>query len=574
MLDRLALAAALHEIGTLLAIAGGQRFKSRAYLRGAAALQALQGDVTRLLAEGRLTDMPGIGPALAGVIGELAGTGQSGLLERLRASLPRGVQELVRVPGVTLRRLRLLQEGLGIASVADLEAACSAGRVRSLAGFGEKTERRLLAGVAALRERIDAVLLPVAERETQALLDLVRTLPGVELAEGAGDLRRCTETVAELVVAVATAEPEPVLAGVLRHPAAAGVVERTPEAVTLRLASGLVARVETALPARHAALMLHLTGSPAHRERLVQVAAERGLRLDRHGLWRAGSGTPLPAGSEADLYRHLGLAPIPPELREDAGEIEAARTGTLPPALLQEHDLAGMVHCHTVWSDGKHDIEAMARAAQAMGMRYLTITDHSPSAHYAGGLDEGRLRAQWDEIARVQDRVGIELLRGTECDILADGSLDWPAHLLAELDVVIASIHNRHKMDVAEMTRRLVAAMRQPVFKIWGHALGRYVRSRPPIECDMEAVLDAAAESRVAIEVNGDPNRLDLEPKWQRLARARGIPFVVSSDAHSTAALANVRFGVATARRGWLQRDEVLNTRDAAGFRAAVRPRG
>jgi DNA polymerase (family 10) len=231
-----------------------------------------------------------------------------------------------------------------------------------------------------------------------------------------------------------------------------------------------------------------------------------------------------------------------------------------------------MVHCHTVYSDGKNTIEQMARAAEAMGMKYLTITDHSPEAHYAGGVTEDRLKLQWEEIARVQETVQVRLLRGTESDILADGSLDYPDRILEQMDVVIASIHNRHKMDAEQMTRRLLRALRNPFFKIWGHPLGRYVGSRPPIECRMEDVLDAAAASRVAVEINGSPHRLDLEPRWQREARRRGIPFVISTDAHSVGQMHYLRFGVAMARRGWVRRGEVLNALGPEEFRAAVRP--
>jgi DNA polymerase (family 10) len=253
--------------------------------------------------------------------------------------------------------------------------------------------------------------------------------------------------------------------------------------------------------------------------------------------------------------------------------VEAAEEGTLPADLVEEGDIAGLVHCHTVYSDGADTVEAMVRAAKAMGKRYITITDHSPTAHYAGGLALDRLKRQWEEIARVQEKVkGITILRGTESDILQDGRLDYPDAVLAQLDVVIASIHNRHRMDADQMTRRLVAAMRNPFFKVWGHGLGRYVLSRPPIECRVEEVLDAAAGSRVAVEVNGDPRRLDLEPRWQREARRRGLRFVISTDAHSTRALGNVRWGVAMARRGWVRKGEVLNTLPVEQFRRAVRP--
>ena len=277
---------------------------------------------------------------------------------------------------------------------------------------------------------------------------------------------------------------------------------------------------------------------------------------------------------EADLYERLGSGFLPPEVREDGSEIEAAADGRLPEDLVQLHDIRGAVHCHTSYSDGKDTVEEMARAAEERGLRYLTITDHSASATYAHGLELDRLRRQRDEIDRVQQRVGVRLLHGTESDILRDGSLDFPDAVLEGLDVIIASIHHRYRMDADAMTERLLRALRHPLFKIWGHALGRYVLSRPPFDCRMEEVLDAVASSRAAIEVNGDPNRLDLEPRWIREARLRGIRFVVSTDAHSVRGLDNVRWGVDIARRGWLRASDVLNTLDADAFADAVDPAG
>jgi DNA polymerase (family 10) len=276
--------------------------------------------------------------------------------------------------------------------------------------------------------------------------------------------------------------------------------------------------------------------------------------------------------SEASLYERLDLPFIPPELREDAGEVEAAAAGRLPAELVRLEDIRGAVHCHTVWSDGRHSVVEMTRAADAMGLGYLTITDHSKSATYAHGLDTDRLRRQWDEIARVQEQVAVRLLRGTESDILRDGSLDFPDSVLRRLDVIIASVHNRHGLDADQMTHRLVRAARHPLCKIWGHPLGRYVLCRPPFACHMDQVLDAIAESRAIIEVNGDPHRLDLAPPHIRAAKRRGIRFVVSADAHSTTGIRNLRWGVDLARRGWLTRDDVLNTLDVNDFTAAVRP--
>jgi DNA polymerase (family 10) len=316
---------------------------------------------------------------------------------------------------------------------------------------------------------------------------------------------------------------------------------------------------------------VRLTGSPAHYARLQARAEAKGLVLSPRELRRR-DGRVVTLRDEAALYRRLGLQFIPPELREDQGEVEAAAAGVLPEDLLEEEDVRGLVHCHTHYSDGKHSVEEMARGAEALGMEYITITDHSPTAHYAGGLTEDRLKRQWDDIARAQEKVKVRLFRGTESDILADGALDYPDRILEQLDVVIASIHNRYKMGEEEMTRRLVRAMRLPVFKIWGHALGRYVRTRPPIACRVEEVLDAAAASKVAVEVNGEPRRLDMEARWLRKASERGLRFVISTDAHSVRALQNFRHGVAMARRGWVRKGEVLNTTGADAFRQAVRP--
>jgi DNA polymerase (family 10) len=281
----------------------------------------------------------------------------------------------------------------------------------------------------------------------------------------------------------------------------------------------------------------------------------------------------VPIASEADLYAALGLAFVPPELREDEGELEAARDGSLPADLVSVEDVRGLVHCHTTWSDGRATLEEMARAADALGFEYLTVTDHSRSAGYAGGLDEERLRRQAEEIARVQERVKVRLLHGTESDILEDGALDWPDRVLESLDVVVASVHARMRMDEEAMTRRLIRCMSLPVFKIWGHALGRLLLDRPSFACRVEEVLDALA-GRGAVEVNGDPRRLELEPRWLRAASARGIPVVLSVDAHAVRDLGYLRFAAGVARRGWVRRGQVLNTLPCDAFRSAVRPTG
>lgn len=521
-MDRFKVAAVLREIGALLELQGGNPFKARAYARGARALEAFNGDLDALVEQRRLTSLPGVGTALAGTIAEIHETGRSEQLDRLRRQLPLGVLEL--------------------------------------------------AGVRAFETRGEAVLLHEADREGHALLEFVRALPGVKEADLAGALRRRTEVVDRLVVTAATADPATAVELFSKYPQSVAVIERDLTGATARLAAGLIAELQTAPRAAYAPLLHEMTGSEGHCRRLAERARELGLALDRRGLTRSGTKRRLAVKSEADLYRHLDLPYIPPELREDVGEIEAALAGELPADLVEESDIQGLVHCHTVYSDGRHTVEEMARAAEEMGMKYITITDHSPTASYAGGLTLDRLKRQWEDIDRAQEKVEVRLLRGTESDILADGTLDYPDHVLEKMDVIIASIHNRYRMDEDQMTRRVITALENPLFKVWGHALGRYVQSRPPIAVRMDEVLDAAAGSRVAVEVNGDPHRLDMEPRWQREARRRGIRFVISTDAHSMRELRNVRYGVAMARRGWLRKGEVLNTLGADEFRQAVRP--
>jgi DNA polymerase (family 10) len=383
-------------------------------------------------------------------------------------------------------------------------------------------------------------------------------------------MRRKRESVADLDLIVAAHDAAAVMDHFVKFPSVVLVEGRGDTKCTVRTASGLGIDLRVVPPEDFFTALHHFTGSPAHHVRLRGRAKARDLSLSEWGLFRGEE--KLPISSEEQLYARLELPYIPPELREDAGEIEEAEAGGRFDDLVTLEDIRGMTHCHTTFSDGKHSVEEMARAADAMGMQYLTITDHSPSAYYANGVVPDRLKAQWDEIARVQELVKVRLLRGTESDILADGGLDYPDAILEKLDVVIASIHSRFQMDENEMTKRLVTAMKQPVFKIWGHPLGRLVLKRDPVKCRVDEVLDAAAASRAAIEVNGDPYRLDLPPEHIRAARQRGLKFVISTDAHSTRALQNLKFGIGIARRGGVRRGEVLNALPLADFKRSVKP--
>jgi DNA polymerase (family 10) len=579
------IARALREIGALLELDGENPFKVRAYENGARALEALQEELSTVIAERRLEELPGIGKALAEKIALLHAGGPLPLLEQLRANHPPAVLELLELPDLGPKKLLALQKALGIQGIADLEAACAAGRVRELKGFGEKSEQKILDAIRRRRERPRRFLLSEAASIGERIVHHLRGSPAAIQCELAGSTRRGRETVGDLDVVAASEDPAALSTHFLGLP---GIVETLGHGATktsVRLANGLQVDLRVVPPADFATLLHHLTGSKAHHVKLRGLARDRGLTLSEWGLYElsgqpAAEGGEAPRGakllvrSEAELYGALGLAYVPPELREDEGEIEAARDGSLPADLVALPDVRGMVHCHTTWSDGHASVEQMARAAEAAGFEYLTLTDHSRSAGYAGGLDADRLRRQWEEIDEVQGRVAIRLLKGTEADILEDGALDWPDEILERLDVVIASVHSRMKLPEDEMTRRLVRAMSLPIFKIWGHPTGRLLGEREPYALRMEEVLDALAASRGAIEVNGDPHRLDLEPRWIRRARARGIPFVLTTDAHSVEGLGHLRWATATARRGWLTKREVLNALPAADFARAVRPAG
>jgi DNA polymerase (family 10) len=570
MQDRFQIAAALREIGKLLEVKNENPFKAQAYDRGARALENFGGDLDQLIRTKRLTEIPGIGKALASIIEEIYTTAECWMLNQLREELPPGAAELSAVPGLNRKKIVALHDALHIENVADLKTACQKGLVRTVKGFGEKSEAKLLADIEKLETPQSEVPLHRALMEGERVIEYLRAVPSVDRAEIAGAVRRWKETVERVQIVASSNDPKQVLDRILSYPGLSRTSELEEDRCAGPLASGALLEVSLVAPSEFTVALHRATGSSTHLAKLDALEAE-----ERNGSKGKSAGRESSRArdirDEAEIYARLGLPYIAPEMREDQGEIEAALAGKLPQPVTLE-DIRGMTHCHTVYSDGQNTIEEMARAAEAAGMKYITITDHSPTAFYARGLDIDRLRAQWDEIDRVQERVKIKILKGTESDITEPGLLDYPDHILERFDIIIASIHARNKMNSDQMTRRLINVMKQPVFKIWGHPLGRITLSRPPFECRMEEVLDAVAESKAGIEVNGDPRRLDLEPRWIRAARERGIKFLVSTDAHSVGALGYLHFGVAMARRGWLTAGEVLNTRDTEDFMKAVRP--
>jgi len=559
-LDRFGVAAALQEIAQLMDLKGGQnRFKAKAYNAGARTIQAVA-DLDRLVREDQLTSLPRIGDALASQIKQLYLTGESSVLNALRKEFPKGVIELSTVPGLSVEKIKQLDEA-GISSIAQLKAAAQTGRLESLKGFGPKTAQRLLTQLDTPVQKPKRRLhLHHAWNTADQVVEYLKAIDGVVDVSVAGSLRRWEETIGVIDIVAAAKDPAAVIEKFLQFPLILSSHIEDANTCVAQFGDGAQVWLTVAAPKEFAITLFVKTGSQAHIEKVQKYAEKKKVSFAR-----------LPK-TETELYKRLGMDYIQPELREDQGEIEAAIAKKLPEDLVTEADIKGVVHCHTTYSDGIHTLEAMVRGAEEMGMKYITITDHSPTAIYANGLKLDRLKRQWDEIDEVQEKVSIKILRGTESDIVASGELDYPDAVLEKLDVIVASIHARYKMDSARMTERITTAMRQPVFKIWGHGLGRLLQRRPPFECDVERILDVIAESKAAIEINGDPYRLDLEPRWLREARKRKIKFVVSTDAHSVKAMNNVKYGVAMARRGWITRKEVLNTLNTAGFAKAVKP--
>jgi DNA polymerase (family 10) len=576
-LDKFGIAASLQEIAALLELKGGKdRFKARAYQTGARVIAGISEDLGVVIKADRLTSLRGIGDALASQIKQLYLTGESSVLRALKKEFPPGIIELSGVPGLSTAKIAALHQALGITSVAELKAAAEAGKIKTLKGFGARTEQKLLETIASHWQRekeVQRLHLHRALGTAEQITNYLATIRDKVEIEIAGSLRRWKETVGTIRLVAKTKQPASLIEHFLRFPLIVQVDAQAKTSCIVRLAEGTRVSLVAVRPAEFALALLTETGSQSHLAKLQEIAAKNGKVKSKRGKANTRRTARLSAPkTEAELYGQWGMQYIPPELREDEGEIEAALAGKLPEDLLTVEDIQGMVHCHTIYSDGKHSVEEMARAAEAMGMKYITITDHSPTAFYAGGVTVDRLKRQWDEIAEVQERVKVKILRGTESDIVADGHLDYPDKILEQFDVIVASIHSRYKMDSAKMTKRIVTAMRQPVFKIWGHALGRLIQRRPPFECDVEKILDVIAESRAAIEVNGDPWRLDMEPRWLREARKRKIKFTISVDAHSTGALNNLKYGVAMARRGWVRKAEVLNTLSVKAFQKAVKP--
>lgn len=560
----------LTEIGTLLELKGENPFKTRAYLAGARVLESIeQAELDTLVREERLKSVKGIGDALAQKIHELHTTGRLEFFENLKASIEPGLVAMLEVPGLGPKKIKAVHDLLGVTTLEALASACTDGRVAALAGFGEKSQEKILAGIRNREAYGKRHLWWDAEAIALPIVAGLRALPQVSQAEAAGSLRRGVETVGDLDFIVAASEVAPVVEWFVTQPGVKEITARGDTKASVRFESGLQADLRLVPAEQFAFALHHFTGSKDHNVQMRQRALARGLSLSEWGLVPAeGEGTvkekaaPSSIVSETGLFAALGLRFIPPELREGLGEIEAAEAGELP-RLVETGDLRGAFHNHTTASDGRNTLVEMTAAAQALGWDYLGIADHSKSSFQAKGLSEQALAEQVADIRALNasGRFKTQVLAGSECDILPDGRLDYDDALLATLDYVVVSVHNVFTQSSADMTARIIRAIEHPHTTMLGHVTGRLLLRREAYAVDVPKIIDAAIANRVAIELNASPWRLDMDWRHWRKAAGRGLLCVINPDAHETAGLAHVRAGINSARKGWLTQEQVLNTR-------------
>ena len=549
-----------YNIADLLEIKGEQIYKVLAYRRAAESILSLGRDLRGVWKEGGLETIPGVGKAIGAKIDELLRTGKLEFYEELKAEVPATLAEVLRVGDVGPKKAARFWKELGITTLDQLERAARDGRLRGLSGMGEKSEARILASIEALRRRQSGrIPIGTARPIAESLLQRLRQAPDVAKAEMAGSLRRWRETVGDLDLIVGATDPDAVMQAVRQFPEIARIKGQGETKFSAELVDGLRVQLWVHPPERFGTALQYATGSQAHNVRLRERALDLGLSLSEHGFKRS-DGKEILCAEEAEVYQRLGLPWIPPELREDQGEVQAASAGRLPELVTLEA-LHGELHSHTDWSDGQNTIEEMARGARRAGLSYLVISDHSQSLGVVNGLTVERLRMQWEAIAEAQHRLGdsILVLRGAEVEIRADGELDYPDEILAALDVVTASVHTSLRQSRERVTARMLSAVRNPHVDVIGHPTGRMVGGRDPAELDLEVVLAAARESGVALEINAHPARLDLKDAHARRAVEMGCRLAINSDAHSPADLELRPYGVATARRGWVGAESVVN---------------
>ncbi len=562
-MDKHDLARIFNEIGLLLELKGENPFKSRAYYNAARTVENLAEELTKIINEGRLNELPGFGEALTKKVKEWSRTGTIEYYENLKNTIPPGLLELLRVPGLGAKKINTIYQTLGVTSLEMLEEACSQNRLAALPGFGVKTQAKICVGIQFIKDHRGQFLLTEIWPEAIRLKEEIESFPGVLTVEIAGSLRRFKEVVKDVDLVVAANEPEKVIKQFINLTSVDQVIASGPTKGSVLLKNGILVDLRVVYPREFPHALQHFSGSKEHNSALRHYAKEIGYKVNEYGLFKDQEPTPIHCENETEIYEKLGLRYIQPELREDLGEIEAAVNGQLP-ELVGPESIKGIFHVHTNYSDGVNSLREMVEAALSRGYQYLGIADHSWTAVYAGGLTEEAIIKQFQEIEELnREYTDFKIFKGIEADILPSGELDYSPSILARFDFVIGSVHSQFRMNKEEMTARILKALANPFLTMLGHPTGRILLERPGYEVNLDAIIAQAASNRVIIEFNANPYRLDLDWRWCRKAKDLGVKIAVNPDAHSTGELDLVKSGLAVARKGWLERGDLFNTLEA-----------
>jgi len=548
-----------YEMADLLEITGENVFRVRAYQRAAENLESLTEEIEAVAQHGELLKIAGIGKDLAAKIEEYLASGKIADLEAMRKEVPRGLLSIMEVQGLGPKTAKLLYDRLGVDSVEKLEALARSGDILKVPGIREKTRDNILKGIATWKAGQSRMSVGKALGIADTLIEALRAHGGVTQIETAGSIRRRKETVGDIDILVTSEDPARVIQTFVSLPSALDVLAHGDTKASIRHQEGIQVDLRVVEPEVFGAALQYFTGSKEHNVRVREIASKKGLKVSEYGVFDEKSGKRIAGATEEDVYRAIGLPWIPPEIRENTGEVEAALKGKLP-GLVEQDAIRGDLHAHTDWSDGHHPLEKLVEAAEARGYEYIIVSDHSKSSTVAGGLTPDELREQIRKIRELQKKHKIRILAGSECDILADGRMDFPDDVLRELDIVLAAVHSRFKQARAEMTARIVKALENPYVNILVHPTGRLIGERDPYDVDLEQVFAAAKKHGKAIEINASPQRLDLKDVHARRAAELGIPIAINTDTHYLENLDNMALGIATARRAWITGPQVLNT--------------
>lgn len=573
-MDKHEIAKIFEEIAVFLELQADNPFRIRAFQNAARAIENIDEDLSTLIKEKRLKEIPGIGAGMANRITTLVRKGRLAEYEKMKKQLPQALLELMQVPGLGGKKIKLLHDALKIKTIEELAQACEAGKIAQLRGFGEKSQLNILENIKKLQAYSKRVLWWEGKKIAQPLLEILSSLKEVKKVELAGSFRRHLETVGDLDFLVASAKPEAVIECFIAQPEVAKVLGKGATKVSVRLMNGIQADLRVVTEEEFPFAFIYFTGSKTHNIKLRQMARQKGWTLNEYGMESLKKEIAPPflrtkkTLTETEIYAALGMSYIPPELRENLGEIEAALNDSLP-NLVQEKDIRGVFHCHTTYSDGHHTLDEMVKGAQDLGLEYIGITDHSKSSYQAGGMDENRLFEQIERISKLNrsKKYKIHIFSGIECDVLGDGTMDFSDEILKQLDFVIASIHRSFKYDEKTQTRRMLKAIENPYTTIIGHPTGRLLLRRDPYSIDMGKVIDACIANGKMIELNSHPNRLDMDWRLWHKAAEKGLRCCINPDAHRITDLEYYKVGVGMARKGWLTKKDIFNTQSLAAIK-------